>query len=160
MRCRVAERHGHVVYATVVENGGAGCASNINAATLESFGSVVAMASPNCSVGATVSHGQNWSGDDSCGFADPTDRTGTAPVLGSLADNGGPTLTLLPLAGSPLIDAIPVGACSADGAASIVPLVDQRSVARPSGAGCDIGAVEVEVPLVAVPTLLTPRFTG
>jgi hypothetical protein len=59
-------------------------------------------------------------------------------LLGSLFDNGGPTLTHAPqFPGSPAIDA------STSGAAT-----DQRGVARPSGARFDIGAVEV------------PQFTG
>ncbi len=52
-----------------------------------------------------------------------------------LADNGGPTLTLMPGTGSPAIDA--GGTCSA--------ATDQRGIARPQGAACDVGAVEVEV---------------
>jgi hypothetical protein len=57
--------------------------------------------------------------------------------LGALADNGGPTLTVLPQAGSPALDAIPPGTpglCE--------PGTDQRGEPRPAGAGCDIGAVE------------------
>ena len=64
-------------------------------------------------------------------------KTPNDPVLGPLANNGGPTETLLPLTGSPLLDAIPPAACGAT--------VDQRGVTRPQGTGCDIGAVEVEV---------------
>ena len=51
-----------------------------------------------------------------------------------LADNGGPTLTHALLPGSPAIDAA-VGAC---------PATDQRGVARPQGAGCDVGSFELE----------------
>jgi len=58
----------------------------------------------------------------------------TDPLLGSLADNGGSTRTMLPGAGSSVIDA---GTCGG------APATDQRGVARPQGAGCDIGAVEV-----------------
>jgi beta-glucanase (GH16 family) len=53
--------------------------------------------------------------------------------LGALADNGGPTLTHALLPGSPAIDA-------AD--ASVCPAIDQRGVARPQGAGCDVGSFE------------------
>lgn len=53
------------------------------------------------------------------------------PLLGPLANNGGPTQTRLPQAHSPAID---MGFCNQ--------LTDQRSVARPQGASCDIGAVE------------------
>ncbi len=54
--------------------------------------------------------------------------------LGPLADNGGPTLTLLPQAGSAAIDAGDLAHC---------PATDQRGVARPQAGVCDIGAVEV-----------------
>lgn len=55
-------------------------------------------------------------------------------LLGSLSDNGGDTHTHLPLAGSPLIDSIPLGACTVN--------IDQRGFARPQGPACDRGAVE------------------
>jgi hypothetical protein len=48
-----------------------------------------------------------------------------------LADNGGPTLTFMPQAGSPAINA---------GAGC--PARDQRGASRPFGPACDIGAVE------------------
>ena len=60
--------------------------------------------------------------------------------LGSLADNGGPTQTMLPQVGSAAIDAGDDSSCTGTG---------QRSFARPQGAHCDIGAVEVEqLPLI------------
>ncbi len=55
------------------------------------------------------------------------------PQLDPLADNGGFTQTHLPLSTSPAIDAIPD--CTG---------FDQQNRQRPIGAGCDIGAVEVE----------------
>ncbi len=56
------------------------------------------------------------------------------PDLGVLSDNGGPTLTLPPLLGSPLIDA---------GGALDTPLTDdQRGVARPFNGVADLGAYE------------------
>ncbi len=64
------------------------------------------------------------------------------PRLGPLADNGGPTQTLLPGAGSAAIDAIP----EANGECPL--RTDQRGMIRPDPAGaasptpCDIGAVE------------------
>ena len=58
---------------------------------------------------------------------------GVDPLLGSLGDNGGPTPTLLPLDGSPVIDA-------GDGVG--VPGADQRGRPRPYGLAVDIGAVE------------------
>ena len=151
-----------LVYATVVDNGTVNCGFNISAPTFESFSSVVALHGPNCDVGTTISHGHNFSDDNTCGFTDATDtNNGGNPLLGPLADNGGPTLTRLPQTGSPLIDGVPVAACSADGASTINPLVDQRALGRPSGPGCDIGAVEVQVsPTTAPAVTLAPRFTG
>ncbi|HXQ76145.1 MAG TPA: choice-of-anchor Q domain-containing protein [Acidimicrobiales bacterium] len=63
----------------------------------------------------------------------------TEPLLGALAENGGPTSTQALLASSPAIDH---GGASADGC----PTTDQRGQARPDEAGdngsCDIGAYE------------------
>jgi CSLREA domain-containing protein len=61
---------------------------------------------------------------------------GVDPQLGPLRDNGGATSTMLPAAGSPLIDAVP-----AIGAGC--PSTDQRGVPRPQGRACDAGAVEL-----------------
>jgi hypothetical protein len=57
------------------------------------------------------------------------------PLLGPLANNGGPTLTMMPGLGSAAIDAGDSARC---------PAIDQRLVARPNdfGTPCDIGAVE------------------
>lgn len=108
-----------------------------------------------------TSHGFNLEDDAaaSCGFSTAAgDLTpGTSAGLGSLAANGGPTNTLLPQSGSALVDAIPAGSCQADGASGITS--DQRGLPRPSGAGCDIGAVEVQATSPASPTL-TVAFTG
>jgi Right handed beta helix region len=68
-----------------------------------------------------------------CGIAPvASDATGVVAGLGPLGHHGGPTRTLLPLAGNPAIDHIP-GPC---------PGADQRGVARPQ-ANCDAGAVEL-----------------
>jgi predicted outer membrane repeat protein len=140
-----------LVYATVVGNRAIQAFDNIDSKSLESFGSVVAGgASPpprsNCIVHpeAMISHGYNFSDDDTCSFTDPTDRQNAGdPMVGQLADNGGPTQTMLPTPGSPLLDWIPVNACRNDGAAGIT--TDQRGVRRPQGNACDIGSVEVAV---------------
>lgn len=72
--------------------------------------------------------------------------------LGALADNGGHTPTVLPAAGSPLIDA-------GESGTNLAP--DQRGVARPQGPRADIGAVEVEVksPPTTTPPTTTPPTT-
>jgi predicted outer membrane repeat protein len=129
-------------HATVVENeASTGANLALGRARLVPFGSVVALpiGSPNCrSFGAAaVSAGFNVSDDDSCGLDHETDRWSAEVLLSPLADNGGPTLTRLPAADGPLVDAIPIAAC--EGAV----VADQRNVPRPTGAGCDIGAIEV-----------------
>lgn len=63
--------------------------------------------------------------------------TGVDPRLSILQDNGGPTNTHALLPGSPAIDAGDDAAC----AAPPVSGVDQRGIARPQGAHCDIGAL-------------------
>lgn len=65
---------------------------------------------------------------------------GQNPNLGALADNGGRTQTMALLPGSPAIDAGNDATC----AAAPVNGLDQRGVARPQGAHCDIGAYEVK----------------
>jgi len=83
--------------------------------------------------GTFTEPGPNWFEDESC--------TGTAsgnPSLSSLVDNGGPTPTHKPLAGSGLIDAADDGLCTV----SPVLGLDQRRELRPVGAHCDIGSVE------------------
>jgi CSLREA domain-containing protein len=83
--------------------------------------------------------GYNLVEDGSC-ITDATSFSGD-PLLGDLADNGGPTQTMALQDGSPAIDAIPDGTngCGTD------ITQDQRGVSRPQGSACDIGAFEVEV---------------
>jgi CSLREA domain-containing protein len=102
--------------------------------------SVIAGNARDCYPGLTfTSGGHNLDSDGTCSFDQPTDQQGVDPLLGPLADNGGSTLTHLPLAGSPLIDA---------GSNELCPPTDQRGMARPADgngdgqAVCDIGAVE------------------
>ena len=68
----------------------------------------------------------------------------TDPQLGPLANNGGPTRTRLPLAGSPAIDA-------GDPAFGGSPTTDQRGTgfARVINGRLDIGATETRVPTLA-----------
>jgi hypothetical protein len=155
-----------LVYATVVDNGATGTVANVVAGGgLHSFASVIALprrGAANCQAPGT-SAGYNFSDDSSCGFTSTGDRqNGDDPQLGALADNGGPTLTRAPAGTSPLVDAIPVGSCQADGAAGIT--TDQRGTKRPQRVGCDIGAVELvaaaTAPTTPTPVVLTPQFTG
>jgi CSLREA domain-containing protein len=58
------------------------------------------------------------------------------PKLAALADNGGPTPTMALAPGSAAIDKVPATGASC-------PPADQRGVARPQFAACDIGAFEL-----------------
>jgi predicted outer membrane repeat protein len=86
---------------------------------------------------ALTSDGHNLDTDGSCAL-DATDATVADVLLGALADNGGPTLTHLPLEGSPAIEGGLNPTCVVD--------VDQRGEPRPApdSPACDIGAVEVQ----------------
>ena len=76
---------------------------------------------------------------DSVGYIASDLADGTSPLLGALANNGGPTSTQLPQPTSPLLEAS--APCQA---------TDQRGFTRPQGASCDIGAVEYrQSPLTA-----------
>ncbi|MCF7732297.1 MAG: DUF1573 domain-containing protein [Akkermansiaceae bacterium] len=71
----------------------------------------------------------NAGGDLAGPAADPLD-----PLLGNLADNGGPTATMAPLPRSPAVDA--------GVATGHIPFTDQRGLARLLAGGLDIGALE------------------
>lgn len=86
----------------------------------------------------------------SSGFTAADDLTGSdaapcAPKVAALADNGGPTLTLALLPGSPAIDA---------GAAAGTAATDQRGIVRPQGPGVDMGAFEYQyIPIFNCPVV-------
>jgi uncharacterized repeat protein (TIGR01451 family) len=124
-----------VTNATFSGNSASGGGGIHNAAgTLTLRNTIVANSSSggNCS-GAITDGGGNlqYPGMD-CGAT----ITSADPMLdpAGLQDNGGPTLTIALQPGSPAIDTA-VPPC---------PPTDQRGVLRPQGAGCDIGAFELE----------------
>lgn len=83
-----------------------------------------------------ISGGNNLIQDDTCNPV-VSDLIGANPLLGALADNGGPTWTHALLTGSPAIDAGSNAAC---------PVTDQRGITRPQGMHCDIGSFELNIP--------------
>ena len=86
----------------------------------------------------------------------PNDIFGPTLALGALANNGGPTDTRLPPVGSAVIDKIPAaGGCNGAGVTS-----DQRGIARPQGATCDIGAVETGATIGVGATTTTLGTSG
>ena len=102
-------------------------------------GTIVSAPSLACSAPLAPSGGYNIVSDTTCGLTGTGDHQGTDALLGSLANNGGPTLTQLPGTGSAAIDAVPVGTAGlCDGTVA----TDQRGVTRPTGTACDIGSVE------------------
>jgi CSLREA domain-containing protein len=105
-----------------------------------------------CSLTASIVTDHNLDSDNTCHLTGPGDLPGTNPLLGPLANNGGPTDTHALLTGSPAIDA---------GNNSTCPATDQRGVTRPQGPFCDMGAYELIPPpncsnAVASPNLLWP----
>jgi hypothetical protein len=105
-------------------------------------GNVVGAGPGDCGGGAASTGGHNLESGTSCGFV--TEMEGADPLLGPLADNGGPTATRMPDAASRAIDAGDPATC---------PVTDQRGVSRPLGAACDIGAVEAPIPAGLVSSL-------
>lgn len=98
--------------------------------------SLLANSTANCS-GPLVSYDYNLSSDWSCAtLTQPHDLNNVNPLVGPLANNGGPTQTHALLSDSPAIDRIPATGVNC-------PATDQRGVARPQNSACDIGAYEV-----------------
>ena len=81
-----------------------------------------------------IGGGNNLNTNATCATSTTAD-----PMIGPLANNGGPTLTHALLPGSPAIGT----ANDAVATAPPVNAVDQRGVTRPQGLGSDIGAYEV-----------------
>jgi hypothetical protein len=100
-----------------------------------------------CAVGYSsdviTSHGYNLFGVNAgcSSFSVSTDITSPNPGLDTLALNPpGKTETHALQPGSPAKDAVPLNACTAADNQPVT--TDQRGVARPQGAACDIGAFE------------------
>ena len=135
--------------------------SVIGPADVTSAGGLVRPTTHSCRVTEGISYGYNFVSDESCRLDGPGDRVDVGdPMLDPMAANGGMGETRMPTGPSPVIDGIPMLRCAftpfgydLEGEQhlaefSIDPLApisaDQRTVARPQGPGCDIGAVEVE----------------
>jgi hypothetical protein len=148
-----ADGSASIAYSTIAGNTATvnGALAAYNDAPLTLTGTVVAHNSYVQCGGGVTSLGYNLSQDASCNFTAATDQQNVHPLLGLLANNGGPTQTRMPEAGSPVISA--GGASCGD--------LDQRGIARPLGGTCEIGAVEYASDLVApVATAPTHRFAG
>ena len=124
-----------VTNSTISGNVGAGFENSGTATVVNTIvaNNVVNNILANCTqYGGTLTVSSSLADDESCGpgFYSPS------ILLASLADNGGPTQTMALLPGSTAIDA---------GDDTVCPATDQRGVARPYGAHCDIGAYEAEI---------------
>lgn len=90
---------------------------------------------PNCFGAPFQSLDNNISADNSCVFLrGQDDKQNADPKLGALSNNGGPTQTYVPLAGSPALrggEPIP----------SIT--IDQRGIARPKRVNPTVGSVQI-----------------
>ena len=122
---------------TITANTGTSAPGGLRNGASATLKNTIVAANPggNC-LGTITSLGHNLSSDSSCGLSSAGDLENVDPMLGPLADNGGPTETHEPLGGSSAIDA-GSGDCPP-------PATDQRGVTRPLGPNCDIGAVERE----------------
>ncbi len=125
---------------TIAANSGQGGTAAVvsEAGEVEVVGSILDNSPANCAGGSVVSTGigSNVSSDGTCNFSGPGDLNSEGPILGGLADNGGPTMTHMLLAGSPAIDLLD----------SCLEGLDQRGRWRPVGSFCDAGAVEFGLP--------------
>jgi hypothetical protein len=100
--------------------------------------------------------GVSGAGSGNTGFTAATTQTGTAlsplnPLLGPLQNNGGPTRTEAPQAGSPAVN---------KGVNANIPLgitTDQRGFLRIVGGTVDIGAVEFQPPATTLQLNVTPN---
>ncbi len=99
----------------------------------------------NCAVVSMIDQHGNIESTNSCLLA--ASLTDTNPLLGPLANNGGPTLSYMPQSGSPAIN----------GGTGLIscPSVDQRGFVRPNTISnpCDSGSVEVG-PMLYLPLIM------
>lgn len=136
------------------QSGGAGALTMVDPAHVSLAGNIFSGNGGHSCSAAPVDGGYNLTdpGDSSCGFTVANHDVLAAPQLGVLTGNGGDTPTFLPGPASPALDRVPAGT----GTGGITNVVtgnavvlcaaaakDQRETARPQGAKCDIGSVEV-----------------
>ncbi len=94
--------------------------------------------------GTLTDLGHNLSYDSSCGLSDPHSQISVSPALQPLGDNGGPTWTMAPSWGSPVVDGgDPDSFQTRDQRGYYRPVNGDQSLGDPyPGAVADIGAFE------------------
>ncbi|MCL4487560.1 MAG: hypothetical protein M1570_05465 [Chloroflexi bacterium] len=133
-----------ISYATIAGNLDGPAISRSQNASMPYFraGLIAANLVGNCSQ-PVASSGHNLEDGDSCDLSPTADKLNAYAHLDSLRQNSpGTTRTMALLAGSAAIDAIPADGCTDLAGQQVA--TDQRGVARPVGAGCDIGAYEYQ----------------
>jgi hypothetical protein len=112
-------------------------------------------------LGTVTSVGYNLASDNGDGFLiNATDKINTDPMLGPLANNGGPTLTHAPLAGSAAIDKGKSFGLTTD-QRGFPRTVDDPCIANASGGdGSDIGALETQTACVDLQITAITRETN
>jgi hypothetical protein len=111
---------------------------------------------PDCA-GIFTTSGDNFIGvsDGSTGWGEGGDQIGTStnpinPLLGPLQDNGGPTMTMALLPGSPCIDQGDSGGITTDQRGAVRPFAFPLIPNLSGGDRSDIGAYELGLPLLSI----------
>ena len=125
----------HVTFTGNQARGEGSSLANGSLGTITLTNTIVSGRSGCSGAGHVTSLGHNIDSGNSCGFNAPGDLSNVRPRLGTLSTNGGSTKTVGLRPGSPAIDA---------GDNTVCPATDQRGITRPQGAGCDIGAYELQ----------------
>lgn len=151
-----------IAHNSTANSGGAGIDNQGDASGAITLGATIIAnnTGSNCAGGGFVSAGYNLTDGtgSSCGLSASThDLVDANPELGLLEDNGGPTETMAPAAGSPATGAIPLNTTLSG--VEVCPGTDQRGVSQPiDGTNtCSVGAVAVA--LRSAPTITSPATT-
>lgn len=131
------------------EGGGIYCTGTSDPVVLTVHGSLLSGNSGSSGADIAIAANCTIQGDHSLvssaagsGLTDGQDGNvvGVAVAVGSPADNGGLTPTVVPDPGAASIDMIPAAACTGPDGNALAE--DQRGEPRPAGDGCDAGSVE------------------
>lgn len=157
----VVESTATINHATIDSNSGEGLSVGLGSSTTLMNSIVAGVGPPAVSNSGTLSIGYSFldSGSAAVSYTDLGGNiVGSSPQLTSPANNGGPTLTLLPAPASPVVNA-------GDPAFTPPPSTDQRGVGFPRviGGRLDMGAVELNAQfadLSVIKTLSGTRVQG